>query len=77
MTETTLPDNLKSRIGRAFVRENEFKDDSGNVVKYKRFVIAGEIKGEDVEIEVKVDKKDLLLLSMFDVVDQPQLGDKE
>lgn len=74
----TLPDNLKSRLARVHVVTNSFKDDSGKDVSYKRLVIAGFVKGEDIEIELKADKKDLTLLSLFDVIeDQSVLGNQE
>jgi len=70
----SLPDNLKSRIARAYIANRSFTGDDGKSVDYKRCVLSGLINGQEVDIEVKIDKKDLLLLSLFEVVDQPQLG---
>jgi hypothetical protein len=64
-----LPDNLKSRISRLHVAKREFKDDSGKTVNYTRLVIEVSVKNEPVEIEFKVDKKDLLLLGLADVLE--------
>ncbi|MFZ1360867.1 MAG: hypothetical protein WAS27_02485 [Candidatus Saccharimonadales bacterium] len=62
-------DNLVSRLSRAHISDNEFTDDSGKVVKYKRLVLTVLVKGESVELPIKVDKKDLLILGMADTVD--------
>lgn len=73
MSDTsTLPDNLKSRISRVYVSDREFTDDNGKVVKFKRLVLSASIKGEDFEIELKADKKDLAILRLADVVDEGQ-----
>ncbi len=63
---TNLPDNLISRISRLSVQTREFKADDGKTVKYDRLFIEVIIKGETVEIEQKIDKKDILILSLAD-----------
>lgn len=72
---TNLPDNLKSRVARIHVAKRTFTDNDGKNVDYQRLILGGLVNGTPVDIEVKVDKKDLTLLSVFDVVDQPQLGE--
>lgn len=66
-----LPDNLKSRISRIYVRKNSFTADDGKKVEYERLVLQLLIKGEICDIEIKPEKKDILLLSLADVVDKP------
>lgn len=69
---TLLPDNLKSRLSRVYIKTNSFKDDSGKNVEYSRLVIELQIKGEILDIEYKPEKKDLALLALADIIDSPQ-----
>ena len=59
--------NLISRLVVAEIRNLEFTNDAGEKLKYKRLVLGGEINGEVLEVDLKVDKKDLTLLSLFAV----------
>ena len=68
-TTTALPDNFKSRVSRLYVADREFKDDSGQAVKYRRLVIELMVKGEVFELEYKPEKKDLAILMLADQVD--------
>lgn len=62
----TLPDNLLNRTSRLYVDNREFTDDSGKLVTYSRGVLEIMVKDEPVNIEFKLDKKDMLLLSLAD-----------
>ena len=75
-TSQQLPDNLLSRLTRAYVASREFTGDDGKVVKYKRLVLAGTINDEEIEIELKADKKDLTLISLFRPQTNPLAGDE-
>lgn len=68
---TNLPDNLVSRTSRLSVQTREFNDDNGKSVKYDRLVLEVIVKGEPVEVEFKLDKKDKLILSLADEIDKP------
>lgn len=70
-------DNYKSRLSRVYVADREFIDDKNNVVKYKRLVLEVLVKGEVFSIEYKTEAKDLAILKLADVVDQPQFGEQE
>lgn len=77
MADTPLPDNLISRLARVQVVEKQFKNESGETIKYSRLVLSGQIKGEDFEIETKIEQKDTMLLKFADVVDAPLYGGRE
>lgn len=63
---TNLPDNLLNRASRLYIDNREFTDESGKVVSYNRGVLEIMVKDEPVNIEFKLDKKDMLLLSLAD-----------
>lgn len=67
---TTLPDNLKARVSRLYIDKRSFVDDSGKDVKFERFVVEILVKGEPVNMEFKIDKKDKMLLQLADQLDQ-------
>jgi hypothetical protein len=63
---TPLPDNLISRIARAYVDSRQFTDDSGKTVNYDKFVVEISIKDEPYNLEFKLDRKDKAILSLSD-----------
>lgn len=62
--------NLLNRLTTAEIRNLEFTNDKGELLKYKRLVLAGEINGENLEVDIKVDKKDLTLISLFALIEK-------
>ena len=72
MPETPTPKtvNLLNRLTTAEIRPLEFTGEDGKTIAYKRLVLAGDINGETLEVELKVDKKDLTLLSLFALIPQ-------
>lgn len=70
MANGSLPDNLLSRLGRVSVTERSFKNDAGDTIKYSRLILVGEIKGEQFEIETKIEQKDVKFLQFADVVNE-------
>lgn len=64
-----LPDNLKARVSRLSIARKSFTDDSGKSVDYNRLVLEFLVKGEPAEVEFKIDKKDIMLLKLADVVE--------
>lgn len=70
-SQTSLPDNLKSRVSRLYIANRQFTGDDGKPVEYKRLVLEVLVKGEPFEIEYKAEKKDLAILALADQVDNP------
>lgn len=70
MTTPTLPDNLKSRVSRIHVAEKTFQNEQKENIAYSRLVLEFAVNGSPINLEFKIDKKDLTLLSLADVLDQ-------
>lgn len=69
MTDQPAPIvNLLNKLTVADLRELSFNSDSGEKIKYSRLVLAGEIKGTEIELEIKVEKKEIAVLKALDII---------
>lgn len=67
---TTLQsDNLISRISRLHITDNEFKNESGEKIAYKRAVLHYSVNGKPKTLELAINKDKADLLDAADVVD--------
>tara|TARA_Y100000114_G_scaffold157125_1_gene187216 strand:+ start:129 stop:374 length:246 start_codon:yes stop_codon:yes gene_type:complete len=66
----SLPDNLISRLTRVAIVNKTFTDDNGKTVEYPRLVLQTTIKGQDVEIETKIEQKNISLLKLADTEEE-------
>lgn len=66
----SLPDNLISRLTRVTIVNKTFTDDNGKTVEYPRLVLQTTIKGQDVQIETKIEQKNISLLKLADTEEE-------
>ena len=57
-----LPSDLRSKIARAYVSDESFKDETGREVKYSRLNTEFVVDGETIRFAAKIKKNDKVLL---------------
>lgn len=74
---THTPDNLINRLSRANIVDKSFKNDSGELIEYKRLILHYSLNGKPKSMELKIssDKADLLegadIVESQTILDQP------
>lgn len=69
------PDNLKSRIARLHFKQGSFVNEQNENIEFETLVLTIQVKGDPIEIKLKVDKAEKTLIKLADVVEQEGLGE--